>query len=157
MHLVMANPQKLTDLTDGTFVKSTAGKIHEMLVLSKQDTETDPKKTFRFNESSVLTKVKQFLPEMAEENAKLQAVLDSNPEKLNIENTDDYDGPIIEMDLALMATNDYSSSSIEDTDADSESSSTCPTDHLHEMNIKMPNKHKNTKAKCVIEELKDAS
>ncbi|XP_019626025.1 PREDICTED: uncharacterized protein LOC109471176 [Branchiostoma belcheri] len=64
--------------------------------------------TFRPQPSAVLSSVKRFLPQLSAANEQL---LTAAPGQLDIQNVEDCEGPVIEMDLALIATGEDSSSS----------------------------------------------
>eukprot|EP00058_Branchiostoma_floridae_P021181 XP_002606671.1 hypothetical protein BRAFLDRAFT_72560 [Branchiostoma floridae] len=64
--------------------------------------------TFRPQPSAVLSSVKRFLPQLSAANQQLQMAA---PGQLDIQNLEDCDGPVIEMDLALIPTCEDSSSS----------------------------------------------
>ncbi|XP_002740554.1 uncharacterized protein LOC100372848 [Saccoglossus kowalevskii] len=75
------------------------------------------KKTYRPEPSSVLQSVKDFLPAMADANKVLEKTLVETPHKdVDIENIQNFDGPIIEMNLALF---ERDSGSDEDSELDS--------------------------------------
>lgn len=76
-------------------------------------------KTFHVGNSSVLSKVKTFLPQMALAQKELDN--DENQDNFDIENLDGYAGPVIEMDVGLFSyssenENCASSSTESDTD-----------------------------------------
>ncbi|KAI8511160.1 hypothetical protein Bbelb_102600 [Branchiostoma belcheri] len=61
--------------------------------------------TFRPQPSAVLSSVKRFLPQLSAANEQL---LTAAPGQLDIQNVEDCEGPVIEMDLALIATDSQS-------------------------------------------------
>jgi hypothetical protein len=75
-----------------------------------------PLETKRLKQSDTLDRVRQFLPMLKESTNKLLEDFKSNPDKFNIENVEDENGQHIEMNLALMPTNE--SNSDEDSDED---------------------------------------
>ncbi|KAK7102318.1 hypothetical protein V1264_020554 [Littorina saxatilis] len=91
---------------------------------AEKQKESGPRKTFRPPPSSVLGKVQAFLPQLASAN---EVLLSMPPSEVDIENVDpEHDGPLIEMNFALMpqlsSDDDESSeeddSEDEDTDGD---------------------------------------
>ncbi|XP_041379668.1 uncharacterized protein C12orf45 homolog [Gigantopelta aegis] len=79
--------------------------------------------TFRVPRSSVLGQVKNFLPQMEAANQSLNELVKTVPrDQLDIENVDGCSGPIIEMNLALIETNDScSDEDFSDSSSDSDS------------------------------------
>ncbi|CAM1323124.1 Uncharacterised protein g8297 [Pycnogonum litorale] len=94
------------------------------LVVSKMLREQHGPPSFKMEKSSVLKEIKDFLPKMKEANVDLQKKLQHEDESknLDIENVNDTDGPIIEMNLAVVQ-NDDDSTNDETSDNDTESSS----------------------------------
>ncbi|XP_035677284.1 uncharacterized protein LOC118416302 [Branchiostoma floridae] len=76
-----------------------------------------PLETFRPQPSAVLNSVKRFLPQLSAANQQLQMAA---PGQLDIQNLEDCDGPVIEMDLALIPTCEDSSSSSSDSSSEEE-------------------------------------
>lgn len=120
----------------------------------------------RLPPSSVLSRVKSFLPQLEESNRVLQERLASEPaENLDIEHLVDYDGPVIEMNIGIRelegssSDSEPSSSSEEEDDSSSDDEGKLASGLLDEVsadNIKLP--HPGTgggkrKRKPVIEEL----
>ncbi|XP_078677307.1 uncharacterized protein LOC144913976 [Branchiostoma floridae x Branchiostoma belcheri] len=73
--------------------------------------------TFRPQPSAVLSSVKRFLPQLSAANKQL---LTAAPGQLDIQNVEDCEGPVIEMDLALIATGEDSSSSSSESSSEEE-------------------------------------
>ncbi|XP_078595042.1 uncharacterized protein LOC144872598 [Branchiostoma floridae x Branchiostoma japonicum] len=76
-----------------------------------------PLETFRPQPSAVLNSVKRFLPQLSAANEQLQMAA---PGQLDIQNLEDCEGPVIEMDLALIPTCEDSSSSSSDSSSEDE-------------------------------------
>ncbi|XP_071486621.1 uncharacterized protein [Diadema antillarum] len=118
---------------------------------------------YKMGPSSVLNRVKSFLPELERANQQLDARLEkgSTPEDLDIENVDECSGPIIEMNLALCEREDGSSDDDDDdSDADSESDDSEDECHLHhnsaEINpqtLKLPGSRKSKSGRTLIQEM----
>ncbi|XP_014673947.1 PREDICTED: uncharacterized protein C12orf45-like [Priapulus caudatus] len=90
------------------------------LMLPQNKAKLDrPRETFRTQRSSLLTKVKDFLPQMAQAQRHLEKV--DNPHQLDIENLNGYDGPVIEMDIGLFNYSGESDSESSDSDSDADS------------------------------------
>ncbi|CAH1266397.1 C12orf45 [Branchiostoma lanceolatum] len=90
-----------------------------LLLQKKSSTRTRGSlETFRPPPSAVLSSVKRFLPQLSAANEQLQMAA---PGQLDIQNVEHCDGPVIEMDLALIPTcEDSSSSSSESSSEDEE-------------------------------------
>ncbi|XP_030829217.1 uncharacterized protein C12orf45 homolog [Strongylocentrotus purpuratus] len=81
-------------------------------------------KPFKMGPSSVLGRVKSFLPQMEVANKQLEEkIADGAMEDLDIENVDDCEGPIIEMNLALCAHDENSDDEEEEESEEDESDS----------------------------------
>lgn len=107
--------------------------------------------------SSVLERVKHFLPELAQANTTLEERLKTDgQERLDIENTDDHDGDVVQMDLALVERSDSSDCDDSDDDTDSNdsgwNSDTVQSSHqLTEQNLKLPGSNRRCTGKACIE------
>ena len=79
------------------------GTLSKTLLICNQPTKASlrTKQTYRMQKSSVLDRVKMFIPEIASANDKISVICDEEKEKLNIENIDD-DGKVIEMNVTLV-------------------------------------------------------
>jgi len=95
-------------------IQGSKAKRKEAAVYSLLHEKTKTKGTFKIEPSSTLMLVKQFLPKIQQENARMLQEIESslvNKSKFDIENVEDANKPVIEMDFSLY----------EDTDCDSES------------------------------------
>ncbi|XP_031552296.1 uncharacterized protein C12orf45 homolog [Actinia tenebrosa] len=112
----LKKPSKSTDLMDFPMMNAS---LRSKLLLSDQARKAKgPPQTFKLQKSSVLDRVHNFLPLMAEADQKLKQDMASLPAgALNIENVDD-DEAHVEMSLAVVEND----SSNEDSPSDSESS-----------------------------------
>ncbi|GAB6029174.1 hypothetical protein CHUAL_004949 [Chamberlinius hualienensis] len=85
---------------------SKAEHLKRLLTNTKPATSGN---TFRLENSSVLDKVKGFLPEIKQANCEVEKAIE-NGDDVDIENIDEnYDGKLIEMDFALFPNGDDSS------------------------------------------------
>lgn len=108
----------LLGVTGTNFGIKTAQSV---VIKSKEDF-----KTFKPSPSSILGQVRNFLPQIDKANKDLEKKVQSGlAADIDIENTDDCEGPVIELNLALFDQNncsidDYSSDSSSDSDSNSE-------------------------------------
>ncbi|XP_023360202.2 uncharacterized protein C12orf45 homolog [Sarcophilus harrisii] len=106
---------------------ASAGGIQDMLLIGSKG-KSPGLKTVRIERSSVLERVKNFLPHIEQANKKLKEEMASGPPDLfNIENVDDSLEKIIEMDVAVVEVSSSDSeglSSEESSESEDESSLT---------------------------------
>lgn len=81
-------------------------KIHKKFLINQPSDKNrnvlgPPKGTFRMESSSILNRVKSFLPELINANEKLANCTDAERCELDIENTSDTD-KVIEMNISLV-------------------------------------------------------
>jgi len=106
------SPNTSRELLD---IKGSNAERKDLAVYSLLQDKTKRKPTFKMQPSTKLQLVKQFLPQLKQDNDRIFQEIDSfpiNKSKFDIENIDNTDGPLIEMDLLPY----------EEPDSDSESS-----------------------------------
>ncbi|XP_013419554.1 uncharacterized protein LOC106180183 [Lingula anatina] len=138
------------------------GSNPDFLVISKKSAQPvkNGLKTYRTEPSSVLSRVKSFLPKMEEAQLQIQEILKSNPEKLDIEHIDDAEAQVIEMNLALVEQEESSDTSSDENEAetvsDSDTDIEFPCSSVTEKNIKL-SKNRRRGNRCKIEEVGETS
>ncbi|XP_054751196.2 NOP protein chaperone 1-like [Lytechinus pictus] len=121
--------------------------FHESLLIQKN-------KPFKVGPSSVLDRVKSFLPQMEVANKQLEErIADGKTVDLDIENVDNCEGPIIEMNLALCARDENSDEEeSEEDESDSDADIQVELEHTKSKNedesllkLKIPGRGKKPK------------
>ncbi|XP_056430482.1 NOP protein chaperone 1 [Hyla sarda] len=130
-------------------VGSSGGLYNKLLVNSKQNKKPSScPPIVRLPRSSILDRVQNFLPQMAQANEDLNREIQASSDgKFDIENVEGEEN-IIEMNVALVELNS-SDSSEEDSDSSDNSSSSDSDGEVTEQNIRLRQKGKKGK----IEEL----
>lgn len=118
------------------------GGIHDTLLLDSKQAKKKATRleTVRVPRSSLLDRVQNFLPQMADANEELRRGMETTPvEEFDIEHVDDSVENVIEMNVALV---ELSGSDTEEEDAISEDDSDCEDssecDEVTVDNIKFP-------------------
>ncbi|XP_070557929.1 NOP protein chaperone 1-like [Ptychodera flava] len=123
----------------------------------------NPRKTFKPGPSSVLQSVKDFLPVLSTANHELEKKMENIPRsEFDIENVDNFSGPVIEMDLALFKEDSDQSDSDYELDSDenhksnddissddSDDEIVLPCGEVTEKSLKLPKTQKNKRADIV--------
>ncbi|XP_061195352.1 uncharacterized protein LOC133203599 [Saccostrea echinata] len=135
-------------------IRDNGSHLANIFDLKKKKTpEKTEKKTFRLPPSSILSQVRDFLPQMEMANKALQ---DKSTEELDIEQVSDDQGQFIEMNIAVVEQNgdiseDSDSEHCSDSDCDINSDSDeCLMGTVTENNLRV---NKKVKHKPNIEEL----
>ncbi|XP_064633319.1 NOP protein chaperone 1-like [Lineus longissimus] len=121
-------------------------------LITKNAKPKEKPQTYRSKPSSVIGDVRAFLPMIAKANVIMQEELKTDPNKFDIEAEEDGEGPLIQMDMAMVLqegsdSSDGSDSSSDDDDSDSEN---C-FGEVTEDNFRVGKK--TTPTKCLIQEV----
>uniref|UniRef100_A0A1A7Z2F7 Chromosome 12 open reading frame 45 n=2 Tax=Iconisemion striatum TaxID=60296 RepID=A0A1A7Z2F7_9TELE len=112
------------------------GALSEKLLFKRQAGKS--LQTERVPRSSMLERLQNFLPQMAEANMKLMEQMEKAPlGHFDIENVDKAE-KVIEMDVALLELNESDSYSEETSDSEQNSDSEDGTREITEQNLKLP-------------------
>merc|ERR1712180_169789 len=115
---------KITTSKDLLYVNPN--KINKELLINNNNNNkistisSSKPKTFKMPTSSVLDRVRNFLPELASANQQLSDISPEEKENLNIENVDN-DAKVIEMNISMVDPDLLLSDCDEDDDSDSDS------------------------------------
>jgi len=135
------SPNTSKELLD---INGTKAERKDVAVYSLLHDKTLRKPTFKMPSSSKLQLVKQFLPQLKQDNERILHEIESfpvNKSKYDIENIEKTDEPFIEMELLPY----------EEPDSDSDS---CPSDST-ETNVKIPGTTNKSKLVQEMEENED--
>ncbi|XP_063783838.1 NOP protein chaperone 1 isoform X2 [Pseudophryne corroboree] len=127
-------------------VGSSAGLYSKLLLNSKQNNKnTSCSPIVRMPRSSILDRVQNFLPQMAQANENLSREIESSPARaFDIENIEKEE-KIIEMNIALVELSSSESSEDEEKTSSDESSDSDPDGEVTEHNIRLSQKVKKGK------------
>lgn len=125
----------------------------KLKVTGQRKQMTEPMKTFRPPPSLVLSRVRDFLPQLASANERLQSLPASD---ICIEDADEHDGPMIEMSLALVPGMPSDAEDNEETEDDSCIDSDSSADVLDDETTESTNVRSPKKQKAAIEVLPDS-
>lgn len=92
----------------------------DLFILDKSQSDGKRPEIARLPQSSVVNRLKSFLPDMAAANAKLDQQVQLSPEAFNIENVCESDPRVIEMNIAVFERDDDSSASSDEDSSDDE-------------------------------------
>ncbi|XP_020837959.2 NOP protein chaperone 1 [Phascolarctos cinereus] len=116
-----------------------AGGLQDTLLISSKG-KSPGLKTVRVERSSLLERVKNFLPHIEQANKKLREEMASGPPGLfNIENVDDCQEKIIEMDVAMVEVSSSDSEDLSSGESSESEDENSVTGEVTVENIKLPN------------------
>ncbi|KAF7662758.1 hypothetical protein LDENG_00228680 [Lucifuga dentata] len=131
----------------------SGGGLHDKLLLKPKAGR--PLQTERIPRSSVLERLQNFLPQMAEANEKLKQQIEQSPAvHFDIESVEDAKR-IIEMDIALVELSESDSDSVdnEETSESEEETDSRQESEITEQNLKLPGDKTKKKANIQVLEL----
>ncbi|KAM4677414.1 NOP protein chaperone 1 [Discoglossus pictus] len=117
-----------------------SGGLHSKLLINSKHTDKKGimSPIVRLPRSSILDRVQNFLPQMAQANETLSKEMEINPASaFDIEHVDEEEGKIIEMNVALVELSDEDSSEDEAETSSGESSDSDLEGEVTEDNIKL--------------------
>lgn len=132
---IVENDEKAKRTTNSKeLLKVQPESIHKKFLLSSDKKHRNligpPKGTFRVGTSSVLNRVKSFLPELINANEELSKITEAERCELDIENTDDTE-KVIEMNISLVNNELLVSDDDDDDETSSEESESSDSDEAN--------------------------
>ncbi|XP_020307581.1 NOP protein chaperone 1 [Oncorhynchus kisutch] len=147
LHLNKTSSQDLLACGNG-------GGLHDKLLLKSKGPKAGRSlQTERVPRSSVLDRLQNFLPQMAQANEKLKLQMEQAPDgHYDIERVEES-GKVIEMDVSLVELSSSDSDSDRESSQDNDASDSEEESELTEENLKLPGNSQRQKKKVHIQVL----